>query len=644
MINAFFNLISELNILCSDTLKAKLQLSDNSEEVLIKHIEKELENPLFSYKFISGEINEGTKINSPFVVVYENKYFFVKYVAGAYYDEKGSTSLNRFVGCRYFELREIAKIKKPHEVVEQIVSFTPVWSMLFLLLTPFALLTPLYTNIFNTRLINANSIFTLLIVSSFFFVVYAMEFFAKKAIKKRCLKANAESAVQFERYLLKFTPTFKGFSSIHSVKTVEQYRKMVWDFIPNIASDLLTFVFMFITLSVFVSWLSIYFLIFYAAVFGIFFLYRSKLYAYLIEQESASSDVLKSRISNVALRNAIPYVNKYLLYAKYLSTYKSSQYSEDKIGDFNFYWDELTKIVSFLALFLLFTISFIGVSNSILNPAYMIVLFIISSRLSGLMGQIATRGSYLKASLLHLNKSMESLFSEDFKLQDVDTVGVKLEDVKKIKVSGLTIKMDQQVILHDVNMKFHKGILYGIKGKVGSGKSTLLKMLIGISKEYSGKIEYDGLDINVIDQSFFQSRVSYLSVESDFFTGSLYDNFVFRNCNSNKIIESVLKECFGNRVFDYQSLYVNDIESIPMSTGQKRKLLFMLALLSKVKLYVFDEVIVNLSKEDIVKSINLLRKYSEDAIVIMSSHNESVLGACDVIYEIEHNTVHQTKG
>lgn len=639
MIDAFFNLASELNIKYKSSLRKTLDNIDNGEEALIKRLEKELESNLFSYRFISGQISENTTIKSPLIINVGKDYFLIKYSNGTYFDHKGNTSLDKYIGYRYFELREIVKKIAPQEMVSEIVNFTPVWSMLLLFLTPFALLTPLYTNIFNTRLIYSNSIMTLFIVSLFFFAVYLFEFLAKKSIKNRCLKENTQSAVLFERYILKFTPYYKGFSSIHSAKTVEQYRKTIWDFIPSIASDTLSFVILFIALSVFLSWLSLYFFMFYVIVFCIFYLYRSRLYQYLIERENASSDVLKLRISNVASRNNIPFVNRFLLYDKYLNTFNTSQYYEDKITNFNFYWDELTRMVSFFSLTVLFSISFIGISNSQLNPAYMIVLFIISSRLSGLMTQIATRLSYLKASLFHIRQSMEGLFNEDVLGDRIDDVGVRIETLSKIKISNLVIKEEEHILLNNVNIKLNKGILYGVKGAVGSGKSTFFRTLIGLNKNYKGKIEYDGVDLNVIDGGFFQGKVSYLSAETDFFSGSLYDNFLFRNCISNKVIESILKECFGNRVFDYQSLYVNDIEHIPMSTGQKKKLLFMLSLLDKSALYVFDEVLVNLSKPDIVRALNLLRSYVDNSIIILSSHNDSILSACDVVYEVAHHTI-----
>ncbi|MFA0013952.1 ATP-binding cassette domain-containing protein [Vibrio lentus] len=638
MINTFLSLANELGIKHPQSLGKKLGHTVG-EELIIKKMEQEFDNSLFSYKIISNQISHNTKINSPFVVSVNGIYELIKYANGLYYNRLGQVELDNYIGCRFFSIRSISKIKKPSDLVSDIVNFTPVWSLFLLLLTPFALITPIYTNIFNTRLIYSSSVSTLIVVSVFFLFAYVLEFFAKKYIKDKCIQANGESALKFETYILGFTSRYKGFFAVHSIKTVEQYRKMVWEFIPYIACDILSFIMFFVTLSIFVSWLSVYFLLFYAVVFVIFYLYRSKLYKYLIEQESSSNDVLKLRISNVFHRDSIPFINKFSVFSKYLRVYGVSQHYEDKITRFNFFWDELTKMVSFLALFVLFFISFVSISASELNPAYMIVLFIISSRLSGLMSQIVTRLSYLKASFIHLHQSMEGLFTEEVLESNVSKIGMNIEELDKIKVSNLTLSCDQKTLLKSINLKFHKGILYGIKGPVGSGKSTLLKSILGINKDYKGKVEYDGVDMNVIDNNFFETKVSYLSSEASFLSGSLYENFLFRNCTSSKIINNILKECFGDRVFDYQSLYVDDIENIAMSTGQKRRLLFMMSLLDRSLLYVFDEVLVNMSKGDISRSIEYMRKYNSNAITIMVSHNESILSACDVVYEINRGTL-----
>ncbi|WP_158161091.1 ATP-binding cassette domain-containing protein [Grimontia hollisae] len=639
MKNVFISLIDELEINCPRSLEKEI-LHAASEELIIKHIEKGLDNNLFTYKFFIGQITQNVSILSHFVISYEDGYKLIKYINGAYYDSAGAAvNLNDFLGCRYFELREKAKKVASDDLITEIYHLTPLWSVLLLLLTPFALVTPLYTNIFNTRLVYSNAVTTLFVVSAFFLMMYIGEFFAKRKIKEKCFKANKRSSKLFERYLFSFFPYFNGFSYANSLRTVEQYRKMVWDSIPMIASDALSFILLFIAMSVFLSWLSVYFLMFYAVIFFIFFVYRSKLYKKMADNENAANDMLKLRLSYIDNRDSIRFVNKFNLLKKYYNTYNMSLHYDEKISSFNFYWDELTKLVSFLALTLLFVLCFAGISTSTLNPAYMIVLFIISSRLSGLMAQIVTRLSHLKAGLYHLKQSLDMLMGDNITKDTIDDVGVKAESIDKIKLTGLTIKHDEASILENVSLKLKKGILYGLKGGVGTGKSTLMKTLIGSHHNYKGKIEYAGIDLNILDKSMLESKVSYLSADMSFFSGTLYDNFVFRGCNAPKTMDAILKECFPGRNFDYQNLYVDDIDNIPMSTGQKRKLLFLMAILSNADVYVLDESLVNLSPEDVVKCLGLLRKYAAQSIVILSSHNDSVLSACDVVLEIKDKTI-----
>ncbi len=46
--------------------------------------------------------------------------------------------------------------------------------------------------------------------------------------------------------------------------------------------------------------------------------------------------------------------------------------------------------------------------------------------------------------------------------------------------------------LKDINLSFHKGVFYGITGKVGSGKSGLLGVMLGEIPYYSGEFSFKG--------------------------------------------------------------------------------------------------------------------------------------------------------
>lgn len=79
-------------------------------------------------------------------------------------------------------------------------------------------------------------------------------------------------------------------------------------------------------------------------------------------------------------------------------------------------------MVSFLGLFTMFIVSFVGIYSGTLYPVYMIVLFLVNSRLSALLTGIVTRLSYMKASILHLKQSMEALYDQESMSETLDGV------------------------------------------------------------------------------------------------------------------------------------------------------------------------------------------------------------------------------
>ena len=75
-------------------------------------------------------------------------------------------------------------------------------------------------------------------------------------------------------------------------------------------------------------------------------------------------------------------------------------------------------------------------------------------------------------------------------------------EVKNLKVhypirGGFFNKIIDYVYAVDgVDMLIEKGKSYGLVGESGSGKSTIVKAIIGLEKIRSGKIFYEGKEIN----------------------------------------------------------------------------------------------------------------------------------------------------
>ncbi|EIO3980556.1 hypothetical protein LQK36_004475, partial [Vibrio vulnificus] len=153
MFKAFSNLVNDVGVNKKHNFLNKLIKETDNEELIIKTFESECSDSLYTYKVIPGRLTKDSKVLSSFIVVKENEYQYIKYINGIYYSQDGSINISDYDGCRYLYIREVVNICSPKEIMNEIVNFTPVWSLLFLMLTPFALVTPIYTNIFNTRLI-----------------------------------------------------------------------------------------------------------------------------------------------------------------------------------------------------------------------------------------------------------------------------------------------------------------------------------------------------------------------------------------------------------------------------------------------------------------------------------------------------------
>ncbi|MEO5785151.1 MAG: ATP-binding cassette domain-containing protein [Casimicrobiaceae bacterium] len=64
-----------------------------------------------------------------------------------------------------------------------------------------------------------------------------------------------------------------------------------------------------------------------------------------------------------------------------------------------------------------------------------------------------------------------------------------------IRVEGLTIGYDDDVVLQDLDFEVRRGEVFVILGGSGSGKSTLLKNMIGLYEPIGGRVLIEGKDI-----------------------------------------------------------------------------------------------------------------------------------------------------
>jgi phospholipid/cholesterol/gamma-HCH transport system ATP-binding protein len=90
-----------------------------------------------------------------------------------------------------------------------------------------------------------------------------------------------------------------------------------------------------------------------------------------------------------------------------------------------------------------------------------------------------------------------------------------------IEIKNIEKSFGENKVLKNVNMTFKKGQTNLIIGESGSGKTTLIKILIGLHKNYSGKVLFDGSNVSEMNKKELKKLRQDIGML--FQGGALYD-------------------------------------------------------------------------------------------------------------------------
>jgi len=204
-------------------------------------------------------------------------------------------------------------------------------------------------------------------------------------------------------------------------------------------------------------------------------------------------------------------------------------------------------------------------------------------------------------------------------------------DAQAVAVSGLTRRFGDFTAVNALSFTVPKGKIIGLLGPNGAGKTTTIQMLLGITLQTSGSIEYFGKDFRNNRQESLQ-RINFSSAfntlqgkitarENLMVFGSLY-----QTKNLNKKIENLAGR------FEVSELL--DVEYYKLSVGQQTRINLMKALINDPELILMDEPTASLDPDIADKILTLIEKLQEDKkiSILYTSHNMSeVERICDEV-------------
>ena len=220
------------------------------------------------------------------------------------------------------------------------------------------------------------------------------------------------------------------------------------------------------------------------------------------------------------------------------------------------------------------------------------------------------------------------------------------QDKKALKSVSGNIKLENvsfrytdtsPLVVDDLSLDIKEGEYIAIVGQTGCGKSTLVRLLLGFEKPLSGKVYYDGHNLDELDLSSLRRNIGTVMQNGTLFHADIYSNIII-SCPSVSEEEAWAAAEIAN--------IAKDIREMPMgmntvisegqggiSGGQKQRIMIARAIVHKPKILIFDEAtsaLDNTTQKSISESIGKLK-----CTRIVIAHRLSTIKNADRIIMLE---------
>lgn len=206
-----------------------------------------------------------------------------------------------------------------------------------------------------------------------------------------------------------------------------------------------------------------------------------------------------------------------------------------------------------------------------------------------------------------------------------------------LRLENISFAYDKKPIFKDLNLEFQKGKVYAIVGRSGTGKTTLLSVLSGLAAPTSGKVYYEGQDIEKMNKYDFRSK--YVGVVFQGFN-LLTKLTAFENVSLSMDIANFPVNDKKKYVYDLLDSVGLDEEKansriLKLSGGQQQRVAIARALSYQPEFILADEPTGNLDGETEAEIMKILRNLADQGkCVIIVTHTPAVAKAADYIYDL----------
>lgn len=191
----------------------------------------------------------------------------------------------------------------------------------------------------------------------------------------------------------------------------------------------------------------------------------------------------------------------------------------------------------------------------------------------------------------------------------------------KISLQNVSKRYNREWIFKNISFEFLPGKIYAVTGPNGSGKSTLLQVIAGSILHSQGVVTYthNGNDIEK-PYPYISISAPYLELIEEL-TANEFLKFHFSFKNSRLGVDEMLAAVGLMEAKHKQILF--------FSSGMKQRLKLAQAFFSDTPVLLLDEPLTNLDKAGTTLYLSLIKEYTPNRLVVISSNDEAEYSFCD---------------
>ncbi len=215
----------------------------------------------------------------------------------------------------------------------------------------------------------------------------------------------------------------------------------------------------------------------------------------------------------------------------------------------------------------------------------------------------------------------------------------------------------EKTVLHNISLQANPGQKVAFVGATGAGKTTITNLINRFYDIASGKIRYDGININKIKKADLRRSLGVVLQDVNLFTGTVRENIRYGRLDATDedviaAAKLVGADSFISRLPDgYDTVLEGDGSGL--SQGQRQLLSIARAAVADPPVMVLDEATSSIDTRTEVQVQNGMDALMEGRTVFVIAHRLSTIRNSDMIMVMDqgrivergnHDELMETKG